>query len=270
MPLVLALFVVGGLTLTPTVKYATSSITSVSTNEMGVQGLYAADAGVELVLWAIKYGEPSIPGQLPENLNGMAVTMQTVDKGPYTLYMGQFVSAAESHNDYLAISGDIVWDPAAQAYKYTITATRQPDASGNISLQQIGVRLPAGYSYQTGSAASFSGNLSTANPSITTDAPGAQVLNWVFSNPRPTLTSDAPTKTERFYFTGTGNLTGDYTWAVATRGDIGTASEVTGNLYLITSTATRPSDGAITAKIQADVLVDSGGAAYIVSWQVLK
>lgn len=272
LPLVLALFAVGGLVLTPTIRYAASSIASVSTNEMGVHGLYAADAGIEYVVRSVRAGEDDddLPTQLPENMNGMEVAIQTVNKGAYTLYMGQFVSAPESHNDYLTISGDIVWDPAAQAYKYTITTTRQPEATGNISLQEVGVRLPVGYSYQTGSAASFSENLSTANPSITTDASGAEMLGWVFSNPKPTLTSGAPVKTEEFYFTGTGNLTGDYTWVVATRSDIGTVSEVSGNLYVITSTATSPSDGAITARIKADVLVDSGGVAYIVSWQVLQ
>ncbi len=270
LPLVLALFAVGGLVLTPTIRYAASSITGIRANEMGVQGLYAADAGIEYVVRSARAGGEGLPTSLAENINGMEVTAQTVDKGAYTLYMGQFVSAQESHNDYLTISGDIVWDQAAQAYNYTITASRQPETTGNISLQEVGARLPVGYSYQSGSAASFSENLSTDNPSITADASGAQMLGWVFSNPKPTLTSGAPVKTEKFYFTGTGDLTGDYTWVVATRSDIGTVSEVTGNLYVITSTATRPSDGAITARIKADVLVDSGGVAYIVSWQVLQ
>ncbi len=44
----------------------------------------------------------------------------------------------------------------------------------------MGARLPVGYNYQAGSAGSFPGNLSTAEPSNTLDGEGAHMLTWNF------------------------------------------------------------------------------------------
>ncbi|MBU2608583.1 MAG: hypothetical protein KKF26_04625, partial [Chloroflexi bacterium] len=156
-------------------------------------------------------------------------------------------------------------DGGAGAYKYTITVTREPEANGNIKLASVGARLPLGYSYQAGSAALFGTNLSTNEPDDELDGAGAHLLDWDFSSPRPALSAGDPTKTEVFYITGSGELTGHYAWAVAAEGDVGTVSELDGAFYIITATASQGSE--VTAIIVADVMV-SGGVPYITAWEI--
>jgi len=135
-------------------------------------------------------------------------------------------------------------------------------------LQEVGARLPIGYSYQSGSAAGFASNLSTGEPSETVDALEAYMLNWELGTPQPDVSEDNPVQTQTFYITGEGSQEGDYAWVVASRTDIGAVGEISGTSYRITATATRPEDGKTTAKIVADAMI--GGTTYIISWQISK
>jgi hypothetical protein len=192
----------------------------------------------------------------------MGVTIQTEDKGTYTL---------SQHSVYLDIDGELVWDEMAEAYKYTITVIWQPGSgTPDIKLDEVRARLPIGYSYQSGSSANFTENLDTSEPSETIDTQGAYLLNWEFKSPKPSVSDDNPLQTQTFYITGEGSQVNNYTsWVVASRSDIGTVGETTGNYYRITATAIRPEGGKTTAKIVADVMI-GGGATYIVSWQILN
>ena len=266
LPIVLALLVLGGITIAPTLNYAATSLNSGRAIKDGVKGFYAAEAGVEDTLWCLKNAiSPS--QQLAENINQMPVTMQTEDRGPYTLYCDELVQT-EQHSDYLGVDGGLIW--YGGAYKYTITVTWQPDAGlSTIHLVEVGVRLPLGFSYQSGSAAGFVDNLSTSEPDEILDDLGAQMLNWELGPPYPYVSEENPVQSQTFYITGEGIQEGDYTWVVANRDDIGAVSEITGTLYQITATATCPESGEITAQVTADVLID-GGTTYIVSWQTSK
>jgi len=267
LPLVLALLVFGGLVIAPTLSYATTSLKSTRILEEGVNGVYAADAGIENTLWCLENGiSPS--QQLPENINQMQVAIQTEEKGIYTIYLGELIQPGE-HNEYLGVDGEMMWDEEAEAYKYTITVTWQAETGTPvIHLEGIGARLPVGYSYQSGSAASFVDNLSTDEPDETVDAFGAYLLNWEFGLPKPSVSESNPVQTQTFYITGTGSQEGDYTWVVASRDDIGAIGEITGTIYRITATATRSGDGRTTAKIVADLMMAE--TTYILSWQVAQ
>ncbi len=268
LPLALALMVIGSVTLLPAINFASGSVKGIHRNDDGVRGLYAADAGIEQVIWSIRNGQVA-PAGLGQTINGMDVTMDMVDKGLYILYMGQFVEAG-GHNDSLSITGNISWDPVKKTYLYTITVVWQP-ISGTpvIHLDQIGAQLPPGFTYRAGSAHNFSTNLSRGEPDIVTDPLGVQMVNWVFATPRPSVSQNHPIATEKFYIDGPSDLKGDYSWISAEREDIGTVSEIQGELCLITATA-RADDGAITARVQADALIRDGGSPYIISWQVLQ
>jgi len=261
LPIVLVLLILGGLTITPSLGYAYTNLNSSRILGEGVKGVYAADAGVEDALWCLGHGIPPSQ-QLPENINQMEVTIQTEDKGTYTL---------SQHSVYLDVHGEVVWDEIAEAYKYTITVTWQPGSgTPDIKLDEVRARLPIDYSYQSGSAASFAENLSTDEPDETVDTQGAYLLNWEFKSPKPSASEGNPVQTQTFYITGEGSQVNSYTtWVVASRVDIGTVGETTGTYYRITATAIRPEDGRTTAKIVADVMV-GGGATYIVSWQILN
>ncbi|MBA7708670.1 hypothetical protein ES703_117573 [subsurface metagenome] len=224
---------------------------------------------MEHVLWCIKNGI-SPPEQLPEDVSHMQVAMQTEDKGPFTLaYYGEILGVHGTHFEYISIIGEIMWDEVAEAYKYTITVARQPETSGNIKLEEVGARLPVGYEYVLDSAANFEENLSMDEPEDTLDQAGAHMLGWIFDEPRPELTEADPVATQIFYINGAGELRGDYCWVVAERSDVGVVGEVTGTLYRITATATRPGDGEITAKVIADAIhEDETGDIRIIFWQL--
>ncbi|MFC1993188.1 hypothetical protein ACFLV3_05225 [Chloroflexota bacterium] len=266
LPIVLALMVLGGLTIAPALDYAATILNSSRTIKENVSGFYAADAAVEDALWCLG-NDTTPPQQLPENINQMEAGLQTEDKGIYTLYFGELIQAGV-HSDYLSVAGEMAWDE--EAYKYTITVTWQPESgTPAIHLEEVGARLPAGYSYQPGSAASFAGNLSINEPDEFVDEFGAYMLTWELEPPLPSVSEGTPVQTQTFYTTGEGSLGDDYAWVVASSSDIGSVSEITGALYRITATATRPEDGATTAKIIADAIVEPE-ATHIVSWQIIK
>ncbi len=261
LPVVLVLLLLGGLLIAPTLSYASTSLNAGRIVEKNVNGLYAADAGIEDVLWKLKNNLP-VPYfyQLPENVNLMPVSIQTDIIGIYTLYFGELVKVGEppqSHYDWVTVDGEMVLvDEELQVYKYTITVTWQPQSGqSTIHLEEIGVRLPVGYSYQLDSAAGFPSNLSTDPPSYDIlDGAGAHMLNWELPPPRPEVSELDPTRTQIFYVTGEGEQEGDYTWVVADPSSIGVVGEVIGGLYRITATATRPGDVDPTAIIMADAM----------------
>ena len=262
LPIVLALLVLGGLTIAPSLNYMATTLNHGRIIDKGLNGIYAADAGVENALWCLT-DNVSPPTQLAENINQMEVAIQTEDKGAYTVYFGELVQAGSGNQD-LSITGEI--EPDGEAYKFTITVTLA-EGIEIVHLTEVGARLPIDYSYQSGSADNFTENLDTSEPDETVDAQGAYLLNWVFESPLPSVSDSNPVKTQTFYITGEGSQGGHYTWVVANRADIGEVGEIIGELYIITATATQLQDGGITAKIVADVLMD-GEVARIISWQV--
>ena len=266
LPIVLGLLVLGGLTIASSLGYTATSLKSSRMLEENVRGIYAADAGMEDALWSLTNGSlPSV--YVSELINKMTVFIQTEEKGTYTLYLGELIEPGE-HSNYLAVDGEIVWDEEAEAYKYTITVTWQPESGiPVIHLEEIGARLPLDYSYQPWSAASFEENLSTDEPDETVDALGACMLNWEFGSPRPDVSENETERTQTFYITGEGSQSGTYSWVVASRDDIGAKGEITGTSYKITTTAKHPINDKTTAKIVADVMVEEG-TAHILSWQI--
>lgn len=266
LPIVLALLVLGMMVVPPVVNYAATGINSSRAVKGSMDGLYAAEAGIEDTLWQLKNGLPP-PTQLSQAMNGMNVAIQIQTLGTYTVYFGELVEAA-GHSDYLDISGDVVWDEVAQAYKYIITvAWLGGSGTSGSKVSEIGVSLPPGVGYQTGSASLFSDNLSAAEPTLFQDEGGTDV-KWVFGEPRPEVTPNNPLKTQTFYMTGEIVEGGDYTCAVAARSDVGTVGELLGGLYIITATATRPGSTDIMGEVVAEIL--QAEDSFIVSWQIIK
>jgi len=268
LPIVLALLVIGGLTIAPSLNYTATSLKSGRNLEENVRGIYAADAAVEEAVWSLERSI-SPPAQLAENINQMQIPLQTEEKGTYTLYLGELIPPGE-HSDFLTVDGELVWDDGAGAYRYTITVTWQPESGAEvIHLEEVGARIPVSYGYEPGSAAGFAENLSTDEPSETVDSVGAYLLNWELSAPYPGVSESNPVQTQTFYLAGEGSQEDHYAWAVANRADIGAVGEITGTSYRITASAIRPEDGKTTARIVAEVMI-GGGVTNIVSWQILR
>jgi len=265
LPLVLILLALGGLVITPCLSYASTSLNAGQIVEENVRGALAADAGVEDVLWCLGNSAPTHTS-LSETVNGMTVTMQVEEKGICTIFAGEWVTVGQ-HVDWLTVAGDMAWDGGAGAYKYTITITSQAGSGTTIHLAEVGACLPVGYDYQPGSAANFGDNLSTDEPGDTLDVSGAHLLEWEFPPPRPYVDEDNPTRTQVFYATGDDPLEGYYSWVVAQREDIGAVGEITGAVYIVTATATKPEDEEITAIVVADVMMSEGDMS-ILSWKI--
>jgi len=268
LPIVLVLLVLGGLLIVPTLSYASTSLKSHQLTVTKTRGVYAADAGIENALrYLIDHG--SLPSPLPViTVNAMNVTITTEDRGNYTLAAGEMVFLRD-HFDYLEVTGEMSETPIEDdTYNYTITVSMTEEATGEIKLKEVGVRLPLDYTYQTGSASYFENNLSQGEPTTALDAAGAQMLTWGLESPYPTLKKgEVETRTQKFRVTGTGDHAGDYAWVVAVRSDVGTVGEVSGASYEITATAKLGEDP--KAIVVADVM-NQGGDLYIVSWQITK
>ena len=76
-PVVLALLVIGGLTIVPSLNLTFMSAKTSHLLEEGIKGTYAADAGVEETLWSLAHGE-SPSSQLSDNINAQQVNIQTI------------------------------------------------------------------------------------------------------------------------------------------------------------------------------------------------
>jgi len=267
LPIVLILLALGGLAIVPSLNYAATGLNSSQNIERNMKGLYAAEAGVENALWCL--GNSILPPeQLPETINQMNVSIQTENFGIYTLYLSEMVEL--EHHAYLDVYGEMVWDEGAEAYKYIITIEYRPEAGGTIHLDEVGVRLPIGYGYQTGSSALFTENLSVYNPDVVVDALGSNMLNWVLED-GPKIDDDDPVKTQTFYVTGQGNQEGDYTWVLAGSSSIGLIGQYSGYLYKITATATIPENSEVAAIVTADVMIwIEADTADILAWQISK
>ncbi len=248
LPAVLAVMLLGGLAVPPLVDHAATGLKSTRGIGEGVLGIYAAEAGVENGIWYARQGLTA-PAQLPDPLNGMQVSVQTEDRGTYTAYFGELVPAGE-HSVWLDVGGDIA-GPVDGVYEYTITVTWQPvPGTPTIHIGEVGVKLPPGYSYQTGSAALFTGNLSSAEPQIVyDDGTESYMYRWAFSSPNPSVDKQNPTRTQKLRFSGSGELDDEYAWTVAVRTDVGVVGEIVGSLYLITGTAVRPGTGEVVGRV---------------------
>ena len=268
--IVLGLLAIGGLTIAVSLNYATTNLKGTRILEEGTKGIYAAGAGVEHALWSLGRGEEPLT-QLSENISGMAVSMENLDEGTFTLYCGELLEVDPTvHYDWLNVDGEVACDEGTTC-NYTITVTWQEAAGGLIKLVEVGATLPGGYVYEGGSAASFDGNISSENPSSNGTTPsGACWIKWEWQPGQgPVISEDDAVQTQRFRITGTGNPEGDYAWVKAQSQDVGVVGEITGTRYKITATATRPEDGKITAEIVSDVVI-VGGDVQIISWQISK
>lgn len=268
LPAVLALLVVGGLIIVPSLNYAATVIKTSQVIQKGVKGIYAADSGIEYAIWEMKKGiAPST--QLPELMNGLEVSLAIDDHDTqtYTLYMGTFVQTS-GHFSYLRVSGNLVWvGSPVNAWQYTITVERQ--ASPTIFLEEVGARLPDGFTYVAHSAQGFSDNLSMGEPRIIQNGPVCMV-NWGDPTGLHIKIDNAhPVGTQTFYVTGPNGPGGEYAWVVAQPDSIDIVGEISGTLYRIISTATDPATHSITGQVTADIMVIAGEPE-IISWQVTR
>lgn len=263
LPLVLCVLALGGLTVAGNLNYSTTGINGGRIEAEKSRGAYAAEAGVENVLWSIVRSQVP-PTQLGDNVNEMTVSISTVDLGYYMLYLGSLDPSV--HTEWLDVSTSVVPGTGNTA-NYSITITRYPEENPkNMRFLEVGSVLPLGYSYVPGSAASFPENLSTANPSSSGYTPlGTQWVRWLWNSGQgPRITGN---HTQQFVIAGAGSSSMTYSWINVQSQDVSMVGEISGNRYQITSTARRPHDGKVTSRVMADVIID-GQTTFVLSWKI--
>jgi hypothetical protein len=256
---------IGGMVVGALLSYTSTTLRAKASLDKSIKGIYDADAGIENVLWCFTHGV-SPNGTLPKTLNGNDVYMEVEEIGECTLYAGEWITL-DTHSDWILVEGNIEYDDVEEKYKYTITVTWNAESGSIIHLSEVGAKLPMDYEYHEESASLFVDNLSDDEPETEYDFDGAQLVKWVLSPPRPSVTESEPVQTQEFYIDGYGDIENHYSWLVAARDDIGYVSELTGTFYVITSTALSSEDGEVVARIRANVM-ESGGNVYIIAWEI--
>ncbi|MDO8578313.1 MAG: hypothetical protein Q7R50_03940 [Dehalococcoidales bacterium] len=269
LPLVLCVLAVGGLTIAASLNYSTTVLKAHSTIKHNVDGIYAADAGVEHAIWSVMHGIPPLT-QLPEQINHLSVNMSTVCTGNFTLYLGDLVGFS-SKPGVLSVTSNLTQN-GTDRYRYDIIIVRE-DIPGpeTIHLQEVGVRLPPGFSYNDTASRSDGRSLGSGNPIMSQDEAGAWMLQWQWgSSIRPKLENDDGDNIFilSFYITGPDEPEGEYAWTVADATGYGLYGELTGGRYVITANAVRPSDNRTISRIIAELIKQGEGTSYITSWNI--
>ncbi|MDP3878931.1 MAG: hypothetical protein Q8Q07_01320, partial [Dehalococcoidales bacterium] len=141
LPIVLCMLAVGGLTVSGSLNYATTNLKGSNITIESLRAAYAAEAGIENTLWSL-LNNVQQPAQFLDSVNLMTVDIEAENTGYYTLIFGELIEPGE-HNEFVDVTGELVWDDGAGDYRYTITITLQHDST--VHLNEIGVRLPDGY-----------------------------------------------------------------------------------------------------------------------------
>jgi hypothetical protein len=201
--LAMVFMLTGVVIIVPLLGLVTASLRNQLSYNIRSEALYAADAGIEDAMWQIKYDR--IKGtisdydpytyvdsdnvtpitwsyDLPDQVNGkdVTVTLKNIWIPDISPIPGSSEAKAVAESEKLIVTGGLY---KASSYKIVITFTPDPGESLNIS--EIGIWLPPGLLFETGSS-----NLETAGqPYTKTPATsaykGGQKLTWTYSTPLP-------------------------------------------------------------------------------------
>jgi hypothetical protein len=259
--LVLVLMVLGGIVLAPLLAYMSTGLKiGKEVYEERMYGQYAADAGVEDALYKIRTDDPALPDEWevdpwdkdsydtsygpPEypsfqlNGNDVQVTIQ-----PYWFLEGLETppTGMTPHADMVVV-GDTIGSVGGNGlYQISINYDR---SKGELKIDRIGVWLPAGFSYVTGTS-----NLEQAPPGAkyycvpgVVPYRGGEAIIWDFSSPPPLnfeqLPGDGDKRIVTFQFTPDRSPISAFSWTVARRVDVYLSWDVDIKLFQITSQAT--------------------------------
>ena len=259
LPIVLAMLALGSLLIVPCLNYVSTSLKTGEMVEENVEGLYAAEAGVEDALWRIKNDKPaSFPYSYQlTGINGMSVDV-VIDE-PTSIF-GEETLPQGDHADWLIITKSVSYD--AGIYFYTLSVTN--DGEGNIKIEKILLDFPPDLEYVDGST---SGNITTVNPSVNGDQTTGITLIWDIPEPRLTI-DEGVTADHTFQLSGPPDVTGveGHGFVQATREDMGTVWDADSAIpYQITAQAKDATD-TVVATIRAGVW--EGSQLSIGCWQI--
>jgi len=258
LPMVLVMMVLGSLVIVPTLNYVTTSLKAGEMVEEKVEGLYAADAGIEDALWRIKNDKPvSFPYSYQlTDVNGMSVSV-VIDE--ITTISGEEVGSSGGHQDWLVVTKSIIYDAGIYSYEMSISN----NGTGNVKIEKILIDFPPQLGYVDGSTG---GDITADDPEVNGLPDTGITLIWDMSPPYPTI-PDTETRVHTFQLNGPPDVEGveGYGFVQATRDDIGTVWVEDFHPYSIIAQAKNATDTVVTT-IRAGVW--EGGELEISCWQI--
>ncbi len=262
LPVVLIMMALGGLLIVPSLDYVSTSLNAGEIVEEKVEGLYAAEAGVEDALWKLKYGEElTFPYSYQlTGINGMSVSV-VIDET--TTVVGREIGSTGGDADYLDVTRTVTYD--AGIYYYTMQLANV--GNGNIKIELILIDFPPGIGYVEGSTG---GDLTTTgeDPSVVGDPTTGITLVWEWVPPTsiPTI-PEGEMAEHTFRLSGPEGIEGaeGHGCVRATRQDVGTVWEADIRPYSIVAEA-RDATGTLVTTVRAGVW--DGDPLEISGWQV--
>ena len=258
--LVMVMLTAGSLIIVPSLNYITTGVQSGQMYEEKMEGLYAAEAGVEEGLWRMLTDKPS---SFPDSrqladVNGMTVDV-TIDV--VTTVAGKAVGTGGVHDEYLDIVNSVTYDAGAGEYAYHMSVTN--NGTGNVKIEMILIDLPPNVAYAPGSTG---GDLYCGDPVVVGDSSTGIIVYWEFIPPYPSIPQGA-TREHFFRLSGPAGVPGveGHGCVRATRQDVGTVWDTDSRPYSITAAASDAGGDTVTT---IKVGLWEGGQVVISGWQV--
>lgn len=258
LPVVLIMMALGSLLIVPSLDYVSTSLNAGEIVEEKVEGLYAAEAGVEDALWKLDNDKPaSFPHSYEiTGINGMSVSV-VIDET--TTVSGKEVGSSGGHDEYLEVTKWVTYD--AGTYYYTLQLAN--NGTGNVKIEMILIDFPPNLEYVEGSTG---GDIFGSDPAIVGDADTGITLYWEFLPPYPSI-PEGEVRVHTFELTGPEGIEGaeGHGCVRATRQDVGTVWDVESRPYSIVAEA-RDATDTLVATVRAGVW--DGDPLEISCWEV--
>jgi hypothetical protein len=279
--LVLIFLLVGGLILTPLLGYMSTGVRAGQMYEEKMEGLYAADAGIEDALYKIMKNDASLPWNLggnwtyplPEVINGNNVTVEILLEEDVNQFLIELLGAdAGVHEEWtIIVDNDVV--PG----EYTITITYD-GAAVNKKIYGVGAWFRGTDWVCTDDSAGESAtppltDMNDDYPAYTfttqNNYKGGTVFKWQWAAASRPVFNPSTTRTQTFRYTPLEVPALALAWVYVGSSDIGAVpTSVTFGTYKVTATATDSATGEQTVVIAYPSWQDSGGlnAVDILAW----
>lgn len=200
--LVLALLVLGSLTIAPVLSHVGTALKTGEVYKVKTEKFYAADAGIEDAIWQIKYdgleplfGDPNYTYdfsanasyELDDPVNGLTtnVTIKNVWI-PSNVSPPSDPATAKAiiESNKLMVSGTAGADPGDNTYKIMVYFTPDAGEEDDLLVDSLGLWLPYGFSFVSGSS-----TLEQLDPwddayavPVVSNHAGGQAIVWSFSS----------------------------------------------------------------------------------------
>jgi len=276
--LALILLVVGGLIIAPLMGFMSTGLIVGQVFEKKMDGLYAADAGVEDAMWKIKNNPPATypdSYELPADVNEMLVSIVMEEVTTfYTLDVG----GGGPHNYYFELESEPVLPPYYDAgeddyiYEWWLILTNKTHQP--VKVERIIVSYSTELEYLSGlHDEDIVGLKSGSFESFTTEftyLASTTIITWEFTPPRPEIEA-APDPENDVYTTvictfelvGPEDAAGITVLLVTSRLDVGAVWEF--KPFKITAQAN--DEGTVVITVEAGVL-EGGDTVSVGSWQI--